>query len=214
MRVISYDYGNIDAPIKICFIAGVHGNEPAGCYMLKELIDNNYFKNIVEKNPKLFIRVIPIANNFGFNMNMRYQNNIFYPDINRNFIGNGLEATSQKIIQLTNNMQYIVDFHEGWGFHQINSMSLGSTLTITPSMNSLGQLIINNINSTIPDKIKHFVILDRICDIMEGFGCYNIKRGKNYILVETSGQNDVQPLELRKQQIGIIISTVISYLTK
>lgn len=210
-----YDYGNMNAQYKICIIAGVHGNEPAASILLNKMINTNYFNQNINN---LFIRVIPIANKFGSQFNTRYQNNIFFPDINRNFINDDTDNllfsdTSKDIIKLTKNMDLVLDFHEGWGFHKINSDSLGSTITITPKMKDLGNIIINNLNNIISNEQYKFVILENICDINSTLGCYSNNNNNNYILVETTGQNDIQKMKIRHDQIFNIINTVINYYT-
>ena len=89
-----YDYGNTKNK-KLCIVAGVHGNEPAASILLNNMIKNNYFLS-----SNIFIRIIPVANEYGIKNNTRYQNNILHPDINRNFIENGLDTSSKQLIEL------------------------------------------------------------------------------------------------------------------
>ena len=42
------DFGNEDSTTKICLIAGVHGNEPAGSLLLSYLVDTTYFKDVCD----------------------------------------------------------------------------------------------------------------------------------------------------------------------
>ena len=204
-----YDYGNINSKYKLCIIAGVHGDEPAASILLNKLIQDKYFENI-DKN--LFIRIIPNVNKFGLTFNTRYQNNIQEPDINRNFIENGLDNVSKEIVELTKNMDLILDFHEGWGFHKINPKSLGSTITVSSGkhMKKIGKQIIINLNNIIPKKEYKFILRKNTCKIQSSFGCYSTNMMKNYILVETTGQNNIQKLEIRQKQIYNVIRTVIS----
>ncbi len=205
-KIRYYDFNDYNSKIKICLIGGVHGNEPAGSITLLELIKNNYFNN---KN--IFIRVIPIVNEFGYKFNMRYQNNLKYPDINRNFSENGpTENISKELYNLTKDMDLIIDFHEGWGFHKIQPDSVGSTITITPNLKSLGYSIINNLNNIISNNNYKFILRTDICDIKTTLGCYMNNKNKNYLLVETTGQNDIQELSIRKNQIKNIIETIIN----
>ena len=83
-----FDFGNPSSPNKVCFVAGVHGNEPAASLLLKELVKTNYFSNISEEK-ELFIRVLPCVNEFGLAFGIRSQNSLFNPDINRTFVGDG-----------------------------------------------------------------------------------------------------------------------------
>jgi len=207
------DFGDKNSSIKICLLAGVHGNEPAASILFQKFIDNDKFEEIAnEKN--IFIRVIPSVNEFGLNFNTRYQNNLLYPDINRSFTENGaLHHISKDIIRLTMNMTLVIDFHEGWGFHKIDRESLGSSLTITGDKNIyyLSRKIIQRLNDTIPKNEHKFDILHRICDIKNTLSCYFHLNNKNYILVETTGQNDIQPISIRQMQIINILDTVFAY---
>ena len=210
-----YDYGNLNAQIKVGFIASVHGNEPSGHVGLTELMSTGYFKEFVLKNPNIFIRVIPEPNKWGLKYKIRYQPNIMYPDINRNFVGeNGLEPVSQRIIQLTKDLDILVDFHEGWGYHLINKASIGSTISPgnTKISNDIAVNAVNAINNTITDPKKKFVILRKhSCVIPKTLSCSRESKRKNYILVETSGQNDIQPINIRSYQVKIVVMETLKY---
>jgi hypothetical protein len=210
-RSVAYkDFGD-PSHRKICFIAGVHGNEPAASLLLHDMLKTDFFERISSNN-KLFIRVLPGVNEFGLALRIRYQNSFRHPDINRNFVGEGLDHISKEIIKLTKDMDLIVDFHEGWGFHLLQPKSLGSTLTLTEGARPLGQLIINNLNKTIANEKHKFVIVERMCDIEEALSCYSNRHGKEYILVETSGQNNIQSVDVRQSQIKTIIDTCLNNL--
>lgn len=211
-RNVTYkDFGD-STHRKICFIAGVHGNEPAASLLLYDLLKTDYFTRMA-KEKRIFIRVLPGVNEFGLSLHSRYQNSFLNPDINRTFVGEGLDHISKEIIKLTKDTDLIIDFHEGWGFHLIQPRSLGSTLTLTEGSRPLGELIITNLNKTISNEKHKFVIVDRMCEIEEALSCYSNRNGKQYILVETSGQNDIQSIEVRQKQIKTIIDTTISYMT-
>jgi hypothetical protein len=109
-------------------------------------------------------------------------------------------------------MDLILDFHEGWGFHKINPTSIGSTVTVSKNMKELGNIIINNLNKIIKKEDYKFILLDDICDIDSTLGCYSNNNNMNYILVETTGQNDIQPLEIRHAQIKNVIDTVLNHM--
>ena len=203
------DFGDPDSKIKLCFIAGVHGNEPAASMLLEEMIKTDVFEKIC-KDKRIFIRILPSVNEFGLKFGIRYQNSIINPDINRTFTNEGNDIISREIIELTKDSTLIIDFHEGWGFHLIEKDSLGSTLTVTKGLaEEIGIHIVDRLNQKIYDQEKKFVILDRICDIESAFSCYSNRHEKNYILVETSGQGDIQPLSVRYEQIQTIINTVL-----
>jgi len=204
------DFGDPNSTVKLCFIAGVHGNEPAASLLLEEMVTTDFFERIC-KEKGVFIRVLPSVNEFGLKFGIRYQNSIINPDINRTFTDDGNDIISREIIELTKDSTLIIDFHEGWGFHLIDRDSLGSTLTVTKGLSEeIGNRVVQQLNQKIYEKEKKFMILDRICDIEAAFSCYSNRHGKNYMLVETSGQGDIQPLSVRHDQIQTIINTVLS----
>jgi hypothetical protein len=200
-----YDFGN-NGP-RICFIAGVHGNEPAGSVLLGQLLQNGYFKKMAVDCQ---IRVIPWVNKSGLKNNMRYQHNLLYPDINRNFTEDGAEPVSKQILLLLADQDLVVDFHEGWGYHLINPLSVGSTVSPTPDIIPLGELIAIELNKKINNPLKKFIVRKRVCEISSALECAMSTRKKKYILVETTGQNDVQPLDLRTDQVFTVIKTVLN----
>ena len=211
--IVYYDFGNPNSNIRILIMAGVHGNEPAGSILLNELLKTDYFKSIAETK-NIFIRILPVCNNVGYHYGIRYQNNILRPDINRNFIGNGLDKTSKEIIELSKVANYILDFHEAWGFYQIHSSSIGSTLTPSENMRDIAKIIKIQLNKKIKIDKHKFLLRNRedICNIESAFSCFNNKLNKNYILIETTGQRNKQPLEIRKDQVFTIINTFLSYI--
>lgn len=211
--IIYYDFGNPSSNIRITIMAGVHGNEPAGSILLNEILKTNYFTTIAETK-NIFIRVLPVCNNVGFYYGIRFQNNLLRPDINRNFVGNGLDRTSRTIIELTKNSNYILDFHEAWGYYKINPSSIGSTLTPSNNMRDIAEIIKNKLNEKIKNDKYKFELRKKndICSIKSAFSCFNNKLNKNYILIETTGQNNKQPLKIRKDQIFTVINTFLSHI--
>lgn len=212
-KIYYKDFGNRDSLVKICLIAGVHGNEPAGALLFHRLIKNGYFETITSLQ-NIFIRVIPSVNEFGLEHDTRYQNSFSHPDINRTFTEEGeIHHLSRDLLRLLKDMTLIMDFHEAWGFHRIHPKSLGSSLTVTGDFDTqeLSKLIVQNINQIIPNPKYQFDVLKRICSIPKTLSCYLHKRNINYILVETSGQNDVQPLVVRQTQILNILDSIFFY---
>ena len=69
--------------------------------------------------------------------------------------------------------------------------------------------IIDILNDTIPDEGKKFTLLFRNkkkkCKPKGSFGCWAEKNKKNYILVETTGQNNIQDIRIRVNQQKIIL---------
>lgn len=202
---IKYWDFNYGSGLKIGFMGSVHGNEPAGCVGLGYLINSGYF-NKIAREKKIFIRVIPCINEWGIKRNSRYQPDFLYPDINRNFIGEGLEPVSQKVINLVKDLDWLIDIHEGYSYHLIDPKSVGSTLSPGPMVGNIAELMVQEVNKTIPDPNKKFVVLnDNNCKIPKTMACYRKSSGKKYILIEISGQNDIQPIGIRKNQVIILV---------
>lgn len=191
----------------VLIVSGVHGNERAGPIYLTQLINTGYFR---PNKGKLIIA--PIVNKWGFDNNTRYKRGIINTDINRNFTEyGGKDSYSNEMIELAKEANIILDFHEGWGYHLKDSNSVGSTLSPTKELMSDANKIANDINNTIAIPYKKFIVRDRdSCDLTGTFACYCDMNNKAYMLIETSGQNDIEPLEVRANQIKIIIDNIVN----
>lgn len=201
----------------ILLVAGTHGNEPAGTVAI-----NKFMENIPLLN-KGSITIIPAVNPCGIKRNTRESPN-FGPnkiggDINRTYPvtskGKPLSRQAEIVIKYIASANYVVDFHEGYSYHKIHKSSVGSTITPNnfSNMNIIAQNITDKLNETIHENKKKWgVRLNMNCDIKKTLNCYchNIK--KPYFLVETTGQNDVQPINLRRDQNLTIINTLLQNL--
>lgn len=205
-----YDF-NVRDSYDICFIGSVHGNEPVGCAALMDLINDGFFERQSKYN-KLGIRVIPCVNKWGLLAGVRYQPNINHADINREFAVSS-DPTAIRILELINGAGLVVDIHEGYDFHKINPRSMGSTIspTLDEKARRLAIAATDAVNKTILQEFRKYeVLFGTSCDISGTLSCNRQKSGKSYILIETTGQNNIQPLELRKQQVKIIVGSLIS----
>jgi len=193
----------------ICIIGSVHGNEPAGTYALQELIKNKWFDRITNSRVIVILNPNPI----GLMTNNRESWEWGWFDINRSYdLYNSTNYTSKTIVRQIQECvlksDLVLEFHEGWGFHKINPTSLGST--IMPTNHTLainvGKSMLSNINTQILDYSKQFtLILNDACGITSSLGCYCEKKSIPHILLEITGQNDKQPIELRKKQVQLLI---------
>jgi hypothetical protein len=115
---------------------------------------------------------------------------------------------------LVDKADFVLDFHEGWNFHRVEPTSLGSGLysSNTPLSKSFSLDIINELNKTISEDKKKFVCGDTHKDIDGTLNYYCKQINKNYILVETTGQNNTQPLDLRVGQVLFIIDMLLNKL--
>ncbi|NLV16285.1 MAG: hypothetical protein GXY50_03615 [Syntrophomonadaceae bacterium] len=141
----------------VMIVGGVHGNEPAG-YQAAERI-----KNLKVKKGKLL--VIPRANIVAVKNGTRGSSGV--SDLNRHFPttknGKARTNTAQSIWDTIKayDVDYLIDLHEGYDYHKINSKSYGQTLIYYPvsSSQTVGQKIINKLNSRIASSSKHFTLV-------------------------------------------------------
>ena len=193
---------------KIILIGGTHGNEESGSLALNKIIF--LLKNNFLKLKKGKITIIPNFNTCGLYLNSRYYSKIGKKiDLNRlygkNFIVN------KNIEKLIENYDLVIDLHEGWSFHKINKNSIGSTIVTKNIKKKNVDFILINLNKTIKDKNKKFTSINppSVKYSLKNFIDNNYPE-KQYLLVETTGQNNIQPLHIRVNQVLNIISSVFS----
>ena len=194
----------------ILVLGATHGNEPAGYYAIKEYMNMLNRQDIILKRGKIIF--IPTVNYCGLKLNNR--ENPVLGDINRQYnINKDMNVVNKLIIKFVKESDFIIDFHEGYSFNKLNKKSLGSTITPvdTNISNDISNIIVSNLNANISEDYKKFDVItdDGINYTLRDYISKNEK--KDYILVEITGQNNIQSIEVRKNQGLIIISTVISY---
>jgi hypothetical protein len=211
----------------IMIIGGTHGNEPAGTETLKLLIQDLNTNKIKLKRGKLIL--IPQVNYCALKLDIRFIPGI--GDINRKYpiklnkLSNN--PINNKIIELAKQSDFILDFHEGWGFHKEEKDSIGSTITPNDTKISfdLATIYLNNINKTIQEDNKKFTILTNKEDLLKldnysysesseikgSLRYYLNLLNKNYVLIETTGQNNKQKLNIRIKQNILFINILLQY---
>lgn len=217
-----YYFGDFQDPQRftIGMIGGVHGNEPAGSVALQELIGNGWFTRTARENINFV--VIPRANEYGLTHNQRWTKSLLQPDLNRSFHeryintpANGNANLPTYILEAFANTNLVMDLHEGWGWHKINNSSIGSTLSPTRingdiPLEQISRDIVETLNADISDPQKHFTSLDNIsCDILSSLSCYMERRGRYYILMETTGQKNIQPMRVRVSQMHKAVEKLV-----
>jgi predicted deacylase len=194
----------------LLLIAGTHGNEPAGTIGLE-----SWAKSDV-KPSKGKIIIISRVNKIGLFLCTRYGFNAFFPiDYNRNYPSKKFQPVGDfinyQVAKYVFKADFIIDFHEGWGFSNVEPESMGSGIypSNTDFAMSVGNKLLTTINNTIENFDKKFTISfdsPRIPNTLDAFAsAYN----KNYILIETSGQNDIQPMDIRVSQVLLIVNEVL-----
>jgi hypothetical protein len=185
----------------IMLVGGVHGNEPSGAHALTNLC-NMLDSGVKLKRGKLII--VPVANEWGINHYERGNGQFLNSDVNRNFTESGpADDISAALAKLSKGADLVFDFHEGWGYHKINPESIGSTITSSadPKIQRLAQETVNLLNSSITDPGKKFTHrVNDACDITTTLGCQVQRSGGNYMLIETTGQNEIQSRAVRVNQ--------------
>lgn len=194
--------------IDLLVIAGVHGDEYGPTLGIEDYLKENGNKlrgNLV---------FIPRVNISGIDKKVRYMDCLGENyNVNRNFKKN-TNKFQKRIINLVNNSNITLDFHEAYDFHIINKNSIGSTIMASNhnKLQKLGKILINDINKTINDENKKFIYLNNSdYDIKNSLRNYCKLNNKLYFLIEITGQNNKQPLELRKEQTRIILHKCLEY---
>jgi hypothetical protein len=213
---------NKPGPI-ILIVAGTHGNEPAA---------SNYFTNLVNstfKPNRGKMIIIPRVNDCALKLNMRSVpllgdiNRKYYIDNNvdavngeTNKVNGDINKINKQILEIinSNRIDFVLDFHEGYDFHNYNKNSLGSTITYTfdktGKAKDYGENIVDKLNETITDDKKKFTLLDPNYKPIKGTLLSLLSELKiSGILIETSGQNNIQPLQKRLEQINLIFKSII-----
>jgi hypothetical protein len=201
----------------LLIISGTHGNEPAGT-----IGSENFLKNNINISKGKII-IIPRVNKIGLFFGIRLGFNGFIPiDFNRTYPSDDndiknkttvQDKINKQVIELIKQSDFILDFHEGWGYAINNSNSMGSGLY--PSKTDLAISICNDllsINNEISDPKKKFIINLNHDNLKGTLGTYTKNSNLNYILIETTGQNNIQPIDTRVYQVLFFINTTLKKL--
>lgn len=210
----------------ILLLGGVHGNEKCGAVYLQKFSKDLQEGKINVDSGKIV--VIHTANKCGFNNNSRYVPGLEYDDINRNFPKekNSKECRgpiSTTILKEVDKADIVFDFHEGYDYHKLNKRSIGSTLTTVGCKisNDLSEYIVKQLNNNIPEEHRKFTVISsdpksakylKHFEIKGTLDYYCYLHDKNYILVEITGQENKQEMDVRLNQIDIIINSLFTFI--
>lgn len=215
IKISKDKYYTIDTGRKgpcIGIIAGVHGNERSGPIELLSLIENGTLMNI--KRGKL--KIIPCANVNGFRRNLRWRN-WFFNDLNRTFDKNDKQV--EDIITYFSDCDVVIDFHEAWGWHLIDNNSTGNTI-VPINCAETAKKILNDVNNNpvvakinLKNPNKKFTLGEKyvICKFSGTLSCWMHKHGRQYMLVEVAGQNDIQPLSVRREIVRTVVLGLLDH---
>jgi predicted deacylase len=202
-----FEYSGKEKGPTILIVGATHGNEPAGYYGIKEYMNKLNKQEILLKKGKIIF--IPSVNYCGLKLNNRNHNTV--GDINRLYIDmKNNNIINKLIINFSKTSDFIIDFHEGYDYANKSDETLGSTITPAETEKSLqvANLVVNNLNKIIDIDYKKFKINHnkKISGTLREYADIN---KFNYILVETTGQLDVQPLNTRTEQCINVINSVL-----
>lgn len=183
-------------------IGGTHGDEPAGSYAL--LIMQNLLKKGVLKLKKGKITIIHNVNPCGLYLDNRYYS-VIGKKIDLNRMYGKKFPINRKIEKLVPESDLIIDFHEGWGYMIRRKGSIGSSITYLNIPFKQKYQIINKLNAEINDETKKWLINDMKLEVPHSLRELAMLHKKKYMLVETTGQKNVQPLHIRIKQSNTII---------
>jgi predicted deacylase len=179
----------------VLLLGGTHGNEPAGSKALEELIHLIRKKVINISAGKVII--IPRVNRCGLWFNQR-EGPIMY-DINRNYKPGTQHGINQQVLRYVTRADWVIDLHEGWGYHITQPDSLGSGVYAgnTKAAQQVATNIVQEINRHLSQMNKPLFVTNAHVDKPGSLYNYANDIHKNYILIETTGQNNIQPMYVR-----------------
>jgi predicted deacylase len=208
-------------------IGGTHGNEPAGTLGLEQLM--RQFRTGKTRLESGLIAIVSHPNKLGLACNSRWLlHRLWNRDLNRNYSTSDFEHTRDPISRRITNwikdyrINFILDFHEGWGYSMIQRDSMGSGIFpgLLHNSKQIAEDIVVSLNHSISNPAKKFTLqLNKHPTIKSLKNHANYKK-IDYILVETSGQNDIQPKSVRIEQVLHIIHHIlqrfqmVSYITR
>ncbi|MED5417782.1 MAG: succinylglutamate desuccinylase/aspartoacylase family protein, partial [Verrucomicrobiota bacterium] len=191
----------------VLITGGLHGNEPAGARAAEQIRHWPILRGRLV--------VLPRANQPGLRAGTRHLPKLAKEeaDLTRNFPRTGADDETRSVIgqalwTLARKLKpdWVVDLHEGYHFHQIQSKSVGSTILASRPGDQRSRPVVTRmlaaVNATIADPGKHFVPL-------RGTANGSLTRaaaerlGSNSLILETTTRE--QPLSLRTRQHRLMV---------
>ena len=206
-KIRQYSFGKkTKNSYNILIIGGTHGNEPSSFLSLLKLVK---YLNNKKINNNFFITIIPILNKSGFYTNNRY-NNHFLENIDINRMYNRNFYINNYIEKIISQYNLIIDNHEGYDYHFIDKSSIGSSILPVNFNKKLISKILRNLNKDIPNN-KKFMINTRKSYPKGCLREYVDKLNKEYLLIETTGITNKEPLSRRQYKTLYIILSILLY---
>ena len=203
--------------MNVLIVSGTHGNENTGIVGLLKFID--FIKNKNLKIPFKSLTIIPMINKCGYEYNTRFTvHNINCDDLNRCYPSDlktkSNNIINDKIINFVKRSDFVLDFHDAWGFYKKNMGSIGATISISNhnEVQNLSNKIVDNLNNFITKDYQKFSILNKDQNVIKGtLSNYCSLLDKKYILIETTGQYNLVKLDERIEHLNIILYSFIDF---
>lgn len=218
----------------VLIVGGTHGNEQAGSNALIELV--RQLKTGQLKLKQGTLTVLPTANPCGKQLGIRFQPHqmmiLKSIDLNRAYPKRpgeeGSCEVSNAIANLALKHNFVIDLHEGYTFNHVDPNSMGSC--VFPGNSSLAREIakksVVEINRTITKKpstgsrllddmtLQDFMWQSRPDwpELPGTLRWHADQHGIDYLLVETTGQADVQPMPVRVKQHLFLVKSFLGQL--
>lgn len=191
----------------IVIVASIHGNEPSGYVGMTQLV--NDFRDGKLRLRKGSLTVLPLLNPCGKKLGIRWLPQQMFQfhsvDGNRSYgkaVGEEGSCPITKMVEsVIKNKTLVIDMHEGWGFHKRNPESMGSGVYYGQTFPSkkVATEMTSVLNQHIPHEDLQFVCKEWE-DTPGTLRWYCDAHAIPYILIETSGQNNIQPIQVRANQ--------------
>jgi len=193
----------------VVVVGGIHGDEPAGALAAAQI------RHWTVRRGRLV--VVPRANVPALEARRRRIPGV--PDdqsnLNRNFPSKtkgpqprGTLATALWNFVCRFRPDWLLDLHEGYGFHQLDPDTVGSSVIVFRDAETkrLAERLLQEINQTIPEKKKQFVRLSPPADGSLARAAGQLL-GAHALILETTRRS--QPLSLRTRQHRRLVHRVL-----
>jgi hypothetical protein len=217
---------------RVILVAGTHGNEPAGSVYLTSFVKR--YQSVLDSWGWLpagtELVVVPALNPCAIRANQR-NHPCCNVDLNRQYGSKGSVSNVRDVKSLVDEVSetWVVDLHEAWGWADEGKGSLGSAVyySISGQVAAKQTMVsaLENLMSEITEANRlenrghQFLTRPDIGGPRGTLGEYvrlnvvnNGRRG-GYFLLETTGQNNITPLDARVRQVeqfirGILVDVI------
>ena len=196
----------------VVLTGGIHGNEPAGAGAAEQV------RHWPIKRGRLII--VPRVNRPGLEKGTRYlpDEPLAHRDLNRNFPKTdsdqptrGVLAQALWILIKREKPTWLIDLHEGYDFHQLNSKSVGSSIIDThdKAAGEVVPIMLQMVNAGIAEPKKKLVRLRYPVDGSLARAAHERLQASAMILETTSKE---QPLSKRIRQHRLMVHAFLKHL--